>query len=137
MDKKKITLILIALVCCLLLAAVIILTTRSGDLTSIPDLKGEMTWVKCDNPDCGISYEMARQDYYQLVDKKQRETGSINVPPIACEKCGKESLFRAVKCEKCQAVFFYVSGSVEDYADRCSECGFSKLEDASKKRPTQ
>ena len=67
MDKKKIT--LIALACCLFLVAVmvIILTTCSEKLTGIPDLKGEMTWVKCDNPDCKISYEMPLRDYYQLV----------------------------------------------------------------------
>jgi len=132
MDKKKI--LLIALACCLLLVVGIIWVTSSENLTGIPDLKGEMTWVKCSNPDCGISYEMPLRDYYQLVDKKQKEAGGMN---IVCKKCGKESLFKAVKCEKCQVVFFYVFGSVEDYADRCPECGFSKLEDASKKRPTQ
>jgi predicted RNA-binding Zn-ribbon protein involved in translation (DUF1610 family) len=134
MDKKK--MIPIALACCLLLAAVIFFTTRSENLTSIPDLKGEMTWVKCNNPACGISYEMAMRDYYQLVDTKQRETGSVS-PPIACKKCGEESIFRAVKCEKCQAVFLYVFGGIEDYADRCPKCGFSKLEEASKKSPTK
>jgi len=56
MDKKKT--LLIASACCLLLVAVIILTARSENLTGIPELKGETTWVKCDNPDCGISYEM-------------------------------------------------------------------------------
>ena len=135
MDKRKI--ILIALACCLFLVAVIFFTTRSEDLTGIPDLKGEITWVKCNNPDCGISYEMAMRDYYQLVDSKQKETESVSMLPIACKKCGKESVFRAVKCEKCQAVFFYVFGSVEDYADRCPGCGFSKLVEASKKSPTK
>ena len=135
MDKKKI--ILIASACCLLLAAAIFFTTRSENLTGIPDLKGETTWVKCENPDCKISYEMAMRDYYQLVDTKMRGKGNRGMPPIACKKCGKESLFRAVKCEKCQAVFFYVFGSVEDYADRCPGCGFSKLEEASKKSPTK
>jgi len=135
MDKKKITLIAVA--CCLFLVAVIILTTRSEKLTGIPDLKGEMTWVKCDNPDCNISYEMPLRDYYQLVSTKMREKGNMGMPPITCKKCGKETLFRAVKCEKCQAVFFYVFGSVEDYPDRCPKCGFSKLEKASKKSPTQ
>ena len=135
MDKKKI--ILIALACCLLLVAGIILATRAENLTRIPDLKGEMTWVKCNTPDCGVSYEMPLRDYYQLVDTKQREAGGMGMPPIMCKKCGKESLFKAVKCEKCQAVFFYVSGSVEDYPDRCPECGFSKLEEARKESSTQ
>ena len=131
MDKKKI--ILIALACCLLLVAGIIWVARSENLTGIPDLKGKMTWVKCSNTDCGISYEMSLQDYYRLVDKKQREAGIGSVLPIACKKCGKESIFEAVKCEKCQAVFFFVFGNVEDYADRCPECGFSKSEDERKK----
>ena len=128
MDKKRI--ILIALACCLLLVAGIIWVARSEKLSGIPDLKGEITWVKCNNPDCGISYEMPLRDYYRLVDTQQRKTGGRN---IVCEKCGKESLFKAVKCEKCQAVFFYVFGNAEDYADRCPECGFSKSEDERKK----
>ena len=77
------------------------------------------------------------QDYYQLVDTKQKEAGIGGVLPVTCKKCGKESILKAVKCEKCQAVFFYVFGNVEDYADRCPECGFSKSEDERKESSKQ
>jgi hypothetical protein len=130
MDKKRI--ILVTLGCCLLLVAAIVFATRAQNLTSIPDLKGELTWVKCSDPDCGSSYEMSLRDYYVLLEKKQSQVRSMGAPALICKKCGKESLFQAVKCEKCQNISFYGFGGPTDYADRCSKCGFSKLEEAAK-----
>ena len=53
------------------------------------------------------------------------------VPPVKCEKCGEESVFAAIKCEKCDKIFF--PGTVEGkYEDKCPECGYSPTEEAEK-----
>ena len=97
--------------------------SRSGsikDIDSVPE--GETVWVKCSNPACGASYEMPLKEYYKKVEEKVAFT---SVPPIDCEKCGKESVFRAIKCESCGEVFFPYAGS-ETIRDQCPKCGFSK-----------
>jgi predicted Zn-ribbon and HTH transcriptional regulator len=83
-----------------------------------------MWWVKCGNPDCNTEYEMDMKDFI--------DSGGIS-KALTCQKCSEESIFKAVKCEKCGLVFF--SGSVRgDYTDRCPECGYSETEESRKAR---
>ena len=78
--------------------------SRAGNtagMGSVPE--DETVWVKCSNKACAASYEMALKDYYMKVDEKVTYSG---VPPIDCEKCGKASVFRAIKCKSCGQVIF-------------------------------
>ena len=94
---------------------------NTAGIGSVP--KGETVWVKCANPACGASYEMALKEYYMKVDEK---VAYSSIPPIDCEKCGKVSVFRAIKCKSCGEVFFKSkSGTVRD---KCPKCGSNLTE---------
>jgi len=124
----------VVILVCLGLAVMIFLKTRSGG-GGIEQLKrGEMMWVKCNNPDCKAQYQIDRKDYLTDVEEKVKANPlSLQTPALVCEKCGKESLFQAVKCENCGKVFFY--GAVPgDFADRCPDCKYSKTEAERKAR---
>ena len=46
---------------------------------------------------------------------------------MICTKCGKPSVYKAFKCNKCEKVSLY--GAVpNDFGDRCPECKFSQME---------
>lgn len=99
--------------------------TRSGniaDIKSVPE--GETVWVKCSNPACGATYEMGLKEYYQKVEEK---VAFRTIPPIDCEKCGEESVYKAIKCKNCGEVFFPYEGS-KDIEDKCPKCGFSETD---------
>jgi len=128
-EGKKKAIMIAVVVACLVVAVAITISTRSGGggLESIP--AGEMTWVKCGNPDCEAEYRMSKRDYLAYIQEHQK---GLNEPPMVCQKCGEESVYRAEKCEKCGIVFFRNSVR-DDLPDRCPECGFSKLEDQRKR----
>lgn len=86
-----------------------------------------MYWIKCSNADCKHEWQLDRTDYFVYL-KEHQDPASMEPPAIVCPKCGKESGFRAEKCNKCGLVF--KRGSVpHDFADRCPSCNFSELED--------
>jgi len=86
-----------------------------------------MYWVKCSNSDCEHGWQMDRTDYFVYL-KEHQDPASMEPPAIVCPECGKESGFRAEKCDKCGLVF--KRGSVpHDFADRCPSCSFSETED--------
>jgi hypothetical protein len=86
-----------------------------------------MYWVKCSNSDCEHEWEMDRKDYFAYL-KEHRDPTSMAAPAVVCPECGKESGYRAEKCDKCGLVF--KRGSVpHDFADRCPSCSFSETED--------
>jgi ribosomal protein L40E len=130
----KNTVYAIVIVGCLILAGIIFLVTKSGGTGGVEDLpRGEMYLVKCNNEACGATYEIDRVDYYKAVDQKARANPmSLQTPALVCQKCGKESVFRAVKCEKCGNVFFW--GNPSDFNDRCPKCGYSAEEAKRKAR---
>lgn len=89
----------------------------------------EMIWVKCKNPDCGAEYQMGKREYFRYLQKNMDPAKFMQTPALPCNECGQESIYRAVKCAKCGKVFFYGAAGRGDFADRCSECGYSKTED--------
>jgi predicted RNA-binding Zn-ribbon protein involved in translation (DUF1610 family) len=95
---------------------------------------GEKTWMQCNARDCGAAYEMEKKEYFMQVEQRRRTNPRLEnlptAPPITCQKCGKETAWRAVKCEKCGCLFLYGlrQGKQFDYADRCPTCGHSELE---------
>jgi predicted Zn-ribbon and HTH transcriptional regulator len=112
---------------CLAAAGIITYRSTRGSRRGIETVKrGQLIWVKCNNPDCGAAYQMDRRDYFEALEALS-QPGEMSIPPLLCEKCGEQSVYRAVKCEKCGHLFFYTI-KPGDFADRCPECGFSKIE---------
>jgi len=132
-DSKKKPIMIAVIVVCLVLAGIITYATRSkkegGGIESLK--RGQMTWLKCRNPDCGHEYQMDLKDCLIYI-KEHQDPMSMETPAIVCPECGEESVYRAEKCEKCGLVF--ERGSVpNDFVDRCPECKYSKTEEGRKK----
>ena len=123
---KKKTIMIAVVVVCIVLAAVIALSTRSED-TGIKYLEGKQQWLKCTNPDCGAEYSMPAKAYHQWREKNY-DAGTLQANPMECKECGEESVFAAIKCDKCGHVFFKGAAGA-GYTDRCPECGYSERED--------
>ncbi len=127
----------VVIVVCFILVAVIgykyIFTSGSGDtVDSIPE--GELIWVKCANDSCGGTYQTGKRAYFKFIEENAQPM-SPSAPPLACEKCGEQSGYRAEKCTNsaCGIVFF--RGAVpNDFADRCPECDKSETEEIRKRR---
>jgi len=124
-DKKLIKTVII--IVCLGLAGTIVYMSRPrrSGLDSVP--RGQMIWVKCANTDCGAEYEIDNRDYWEHIEK-HRNPMSLSVPALVCRNCGKKSVFRAVKCEKCGLIFFHGTNQTS-FADTCPGCGFSKMKE--------
>jgi predicted RNA-binding Zn-ribbon protein involved in translation (DUF1610 family) len=107
-------------------------TYQNSHFSGIEDIpSSDMVWVKCLDPNCGAEYQMRKRDYFQYLVNHQ-DPMSIMAPAIVCNKCGKETVYRAEKCAKCGLVFRR-SSIPHDFADRCPECGYSSTEDMRKK----
>jgi hypothetical protein len=87
-------------------------------------------------------YQMGMRDYFEYLNDNLPSPGEFAAmmqdpnknptPPLPCTKCQAESVFRAEKCENCGIVF--LRGSFKhDFADRCTGCNYSKVEDRRKK----
>ena len=125
-EGKKKSVMIAVIIACIAAAGVITYVSSSGGGGGIETIeRGELMWVKCGNPDCGAEYQIDQRDYFEYI--KEHQKGLVR-PPMVCEKCGEESIFRAEKCNKCGAVFFY-EAVAEDLPDRCTECGYSQIEE--------
>ena len=123
--KKQIYIVII--IVCLVVAAVIFFVNRpnAGSSSSF-DTKGQM-WLACRNPDCQAEYQMDKKEYFASM-KELYTPRAIEAPALVCEKCSEESVYRALKCPKCESVF--EAGVAEDiqFEDRCPKCDFSQKE---------
>ena len=122
---------------CLALAVMITMKRRSGkNKYSLENMEyGQMTWVKCDDAKCNAAYQMDKKDYFVYLRENQ-DPMSMMAPAIACPSCGEEGGYRSEKFEKCGLVFERVS-VINDFADRCPDCSFSKTEQKRKDRRKQ
>ena len=81
------------------LAAVVVaykfIFSSSGSMGISDD---EMTWVKCNNPECKADYEIPLNTYLEEVKKRTNPFMMTQTPGIMCEKCSKVSVYRIVKC---------------------------------------
>jgi hypothetical protein len=102
-------------------------------IDSIPD--SEMIWVKCNNSKCNAEYQMGKKAFYKAQQERFNPMART-APPLTCEKCGKDSLFQAVKCANpaCGAVFIQGISGQNDFPDRCPKCGQSETEEIRKRR---
>ena len=127
-ESKKKPIMIAVIVMCLALAGAITYITNTRSSGTVESLKrGQLTWLKCRNPDCGYEYQMDLKDYFIYV-RDHQEPMSLTAPAIVCPKCGEKSVYKAEKCEKCGLVFELGSVPPPDFADRCPECGYSKTE---------
>jgi hypothetical protein len=127
-EGKKKMIMIVVIVACLVVAGIITYATRSRSTGGIESIKRgtETVWVKCRNPKCENEWQMDKRDYFEYL-KEHQEPTSMTIPAIVCPKCGKESGYRAEKCENCGLIF--ERGSVpNDFPDRCPKCGHSKEE---------
>ena len=128
-ESKKKAVMIAVIIACLAAAGVITYVASSESGGGVETIKsGELIWVKCTNADCGHEYQIDKRGYFEYIQENQK--GLVR-PAMVCEKCGEESVFRAEKCEKCGAVFFY-EAYAGDLPDRCTECGYSAIEEKRK-----
>ena len=133
----KNTIYTIIIVACIVLAALVFVLTRGGS-GGIDSLKrGELIWVKCKNKSCNAEYQMDNKDYHEALQEKMKANPMMMTLPLTCKKCGKDSVFKAVKCEKCGTVFFEGAAGLDDFSDRCPKCGHSATEALRKERKAQ
>ncbi len=120
------------IILCLVLAGILIFA-RGGRGDGIDSLSNdEQVWVLC--MECNASYEMGKKDYYtQIREQAKKSPNPLMVQYLPCEKCGKEAVIEAVKCEKCSNTFRKGSAA-EGPSDRCPKCKFSKIEAVRKER---
>jgi hypothetical protein len=136
-DSKKKPVMIGVIVVCIIVAGLITLAKRGGGvgggINDIPE--GKMTWVKCSNPSCNAEYEMSEKQYYKELQERFNPLARGQTP-LTCKKCGKDSLFQAVKCANpsCGIVFIKGIAGQNDFPDRCPKCGQSKTEEMGKKR---
>ncbi len=130
-ESKKKPIMIGVVAVCLILAGVVTYLNSSGDEGGIDSTSSsEKVWVMCSNPDCEAKYEASKKEFLEFLQENQ--AGPI-APPMVCQECDEESIYRAEKCEECGEVFF--RGSVpRDYADRCPECDYSGIEEKRKRR---
>lgn len=140
-NKKKLVMIVIIVACVALAAAITYKKNVDYEKESAPigveSIKPtEMIWVMCTNPDCQGEYQTGKRAYFEYLQANpptMEEFAAImkdpNKPstPAVCDQCGEKTVFRAEKCDECGVVFR--RGAVaHDFADRCTECGYSKTE---------
>jgi predicted RNA-binding Zn-ribbon protein involved in translation (DUF1610 family) len=132
-ESKKKMIMAVVVAACLVAAGIITYATWPRSTGGIESIKRgtETVWVKCRNPNCENEWQMDKRDYFEYMAEHQEPT-SMTIPAIVCPKCGKESGYRAEKCENCGLVF--ERGSVpNDFPDRCPKCGYSATGEAGKK----
>lgn len=108
------------IVVCLSAAAVIFIKTSSQDSASTP-FKGQKIWLKCTNEACGAEYQIDSEKFHLAIGKSTSPF-SMHTPALVCEKCGKETAYRAEKCPKCGTVF--IKSRTLEPINKCPKCGF-------------
>ncbi len=121
-SKKKVVMIGVVLACLALVVGVTFVS-RSGTPKGSKAMKGQKEWILCSNPDCKNLYQVDSSYYYEFINKNRVGPG---IPPMPCPKCGEDSGYRVLKCEKCEAVYPEGSCGGDAFSDKCPECGYSK-----------
>jgi hypothetical protein len=112
---------------CLLAAVLVFMSTRGGNSSGASISDSERIWVKCLK--CGQGYEMSLKQYIKERGEKSAASpaGIAVAPLLTCQKCGKDGIVEAYKCEKCGEIFRKASVP-GDLPDRCPKCKYSATE---------
>ena len=135
-DSKKKPIMIGVIVVCLGVAGAVTLMRSSGGGSGNDGISDDkMTWVKCSNPSCNAEYDMSEKAFYKAQQERFNPMARTT-PPLTCEKCGKDSLFQAVKCANpaCGIVFIRSIAGANDHFDRCPKCKQSETEESRKRR---
>lgn len=134
-ESKKKPIMIIVIVLCLGAAGAIFWGTGGGSGDTIDSISDEeMIWAKCNNPACKAEYQTSKKGYFKYVSDHANPMAPT-APPMVCEKCGEQSVFRAEKCMNPDCGIVFLRGTVpNDFADRCPECKRSETEEIRKKR---
>jgi hypothetical protein len=131
-EKKKLVMIVVA-IACIVLAVVITFATKEDGGSRRPTGPIHML---CVNPDCGVSFELSRDDYSEQLVANQPEMTMRGVPgrgmagpsALTCSDCGEVSAYVATKCPECEASFIQGQAGDRQFPDRCPECDYSAME---------
>ena len=129
-DSKKKLVMVVVIVSCLALAGIITFKSReSADYGDVPkNFTEQSLWMKCTA--CNAGHEMNKKEYYEF-QQKNPDPKWMGPTPLFCEKCNEQTVYKAVKCEKCEDIF-KEGVVVGKLPDTCPECGFSKSEERRK-----
>lgn len=136
-DSKKKPIMIGVIAVCLVVAGLVTYARRGGGggsgIEGLSDTK--MTWVKCNNPSCKAEYEMSEKAYFKGQQERLNPMARTT-PALTCEKCSKDSLYRAVKCvnPSCGIIFIRGISGQDDFFDRCPKCKQSETEEIRRKR---
>jgi len=133
-QKKPIMIAII--VVCFAAAGAITYFTRPPKSTGGGINADTLIWLKCNNPACKAEYQVTLGEYREMVKEQLYMDDSDRLPAATCQKCGKPSAFKAIKCPKCGTLFFEGQAGPHDYTDRCPKCKYSAREEELKKRQT-
>jgi len=112
---------------CLVVAGLVTWLTRPPKRGIPGRFAKELIWVKCRDPNCQAEYQVTKKNYYEYIEKNT-QLWALEAPGLVCKKCGRKTVYEAVKCEKCGLVF-KVYSVPRDFRDRCPQCGYSKMQD--------
>jgi len=113
---------------CLALAVMITMKRRSEKNKYDPhNMEYGQIWVKCNDTKCNAAYEMDKNDYLIFL-RENYVAPMTSKPAMVCNECGKKTVYEALKCEKCDTVF-YPNEAKEGRRDTCPKCGYSKIEE--------
>jgi len=127
-------LMIIMVVACLVLAVVVFFLFGNEEQSGYSQFEGVSILVKCSNPECNAEYQMDKKEFREAVSaEKQKNLLYIGDPPIRCKECGQMSLLEAIKCPKCETVFFKGQLGPGHFKDECPNCGYSETKEQRKK----
>ena len=131
--SKNTTYIIVIVVCFLAAGVVGFKFIFSSGGSGISD--DEQYLVKCNNPACEAEYQIGQKTYHDHINERLNPLVMSVTPAITCEKCGKDSVYRAEKCQNPECGLTFIRGIVpNDLEDRCPDCKHSATEDSRKKR---
>jgi predicted Zn-ribbon and HTH transcriptional regulator len=72
------------------------------------------------------------KEFDKLVMDNQNPQQALVFPALPCKKCGRKSLHKASKCDKCGDIFLEGALGKNYYGDKCPKCGYSYTEELKK-----
>lgn len=134
---KNVILVGVIVVCLAVAGLVVFRGDSDTGINSIPE--DEQVWTLC--MACQNAQQMGKRAFLEARNEKSAEMIKAGASPTAavyltCEKCGKDAVTEARKCEKCGEVFR--KGAIPgDYSDKCPKCKYSPTEAKFKERTGQ
>ena len=127
---------IVVAITCIVLAVVITFVTNEGGGSR--RATGPIPML-CVNPDCGVSFELSRDEYSEQLRANPPDMMMPGMPGrgmagpsvFTCSDCGEKSAYMATKCPECEASFIHGQAGDQQFPDRCPECNHSAMEDMS------